>query len=364
VEGAVTAAYDLARTRRLLLLLSAAARAATRGRGVPLARAVELTGAKSERQVMDDVAALARLWADPATAEETVDLYLEDGEVHVTYGRTFGSPPAFSLAEGAVLLATLGAFEKAGGRAVKDASRKLRRAVPEVLRPEAERLARGLDVADAPPEPWASQLRDAIARRVEVVLDYRAVGDERASSEPVEGSGRSAAMADSAARPRAATVADSAARARTDLRRVVEPRLIFPREGVWYLAAWNVEKAAEHLFRLDRIAGVEVGTRSFDAHKGPPVGRYGKNHLYFESGAEREVTIRTRGAAARLARERHGARAEANADGTVSVRTRVTPGNYLFGVVLGHGGDATIEGPPDVVAAFEARVKELAARYG
>jgi proteasome accessory factor C len=331
MEGAVTAAYDLARTRRLLLLLSAAARASTRGRGVPLARAVELTGAKSERQVMDDVQALALLWADPASAEETVDLYLEDGEVHVTYGRTFGSPPAFSLAEGAVLLATLGALEKTGGRAVKDAFRKLRKAVPEVLRPEAERLARGLDVADAPPEPWATQLRDAVARRVEVVLEYRAVGDARGSPEPV--------------------------------RRVVEPRLLFPREGVWYLAAWNVEKSAEHLFRLDRIAGIEVGTRSFDAHQGPPVGRYGKKDLYFQSGAERDVTIRYRGPAASLARERHGARAERNADGTVSVRTRVTPGNYLYGVVLGHGGGATIEGPPDVVAAFEARVKELAEQY-
>jgi proteasome accessory factor C len=339
MEGAMTAAYDLARTRRLLLLLSAAARASTRGRGVPLARAVELTGAKSERQVMDDVQALALLWADPASAEEAVDLYLENGEVHVTYGRTFGSPPAFSLAEGAVLLATLGALEKTGGRAVKDAFRKLRKAVPEVLRPEAERLARGLDVADAPPEPWATQLRDAIARRVEVVLEYRAVGDD-GSPEPVEGPPR------------------------RDLRRVVEPRLLFPRERVWYLAAWNVEKSAEHLFRLDRIAGVEVGTRSFDAHKGPPVGRYGKKDLYFESGAERDVTIRYRGPAASLARERHGARAERNADGTVSVRTRVTPGNYLYGVVLGHGGGATIEGPPDVVAAFEARVKELAERYG
>jgi hypothetical protein len=31
--------------------------------------------------------------------------------------------------------------------------------------------------------------------------------------------------------------------------------------------------------------------------------------------------------------------------------------------MLGHGGGATIEGPPDVVAAFEARVKELAELY-
>jgi predicted DNA-binding transcriptional regulator YafY len=29
--------------------------------------------------------------------------------------------------------------------------------------------------------------------------------------------------------------------------RVLEPRLVFPQDGRWYLAAWNVEKEEEHL---------------------------------------------------------------------------------------------------------------------
>ncbi len=228
-----------------------------------------------------------------------------------------------------MLAAALAPFEREGGRTVKEALRKLRRAVPEVLRPEADRLARGLDLAAEPPGPWAGTLREAIERRVETAIEYRAVGD--------------------------------AGGART---RVVEPRLLFLRDGHWYLAAWNVEKGEEHLFRLDRIATVEPGTRVFGEHRGPPVARYGKPSLYFESGAEREVTIRFRGAAARLARERYGgARAREDADGTVSVQTKVTPGNYLYGVVLGHGGEATVEGPPDVVASFRRRVEELSRLY-
>lgn len=71
------------------------------------------------------------------------------------------------------------------------------------------------------------------------------------------------------------------------------------RDGQWYLAAWNVGKGAEHLFRLDRIATVEPGTRVFGEHKGLPLARYARRNLYFESGAEREVTLRFRGAAAR-----------------------------------------------------------------
>jgi proteasome accessory factor C len=294
---------------------------------VPLARAVELTGARSEAELIADVAAVAGLWMDPASAEDVVDVYVEDGEVHVTYAQVFGAPPAFSLAEGAVLLAALLPFEKDGAKPVKDAIRKLRKAVPEELRPEAERLARGLDVVREPPGPWAGALREAIEGRVEAVLEYRAVADAAAS------------------------------------RRTVEPRLLLHRDGQWYLAAWNVEKTEEHLFRLDRIVSVELGTRVFGEHKGPPVARYARRNLYFESGAEREVTLRFGGTSARLARERWGERARAEPDDAVVVPMKVTPGNYLFGVVLGHGGDATVEGPADVVEKFQERVAELARLY-
>jgi proteasome accessory factor C len=322
----VSEAY-LKRLRRLLLLLPAAARAATKGRGVPLARAVELTGARDEAEVIADVSAVSALWVDPASAEDVIDLYVEDGEVHVTYAQAFGAPPAFSLAEGAVLLSALVPFEKDGAKPVRDAIRKLRKAVPEQLRPAAERLAHGLDVVRAPAGPWAGALREAIEKRVETTIEYRAVADAAAS------------------------------------RRTVEPRLLFHREGQWYLAAWNVEKSQEHLFRLDRIASVELGTRVFGEHRGPPVARYARRNLYFESGAEREVTVRFSGTSARLARERWGARVSEGADRTVTVPMKVTPGNYLFGVVLGHGGEATVKGPADVVEKFRERLSELAALY-
>lgn len=320
--------YDLDRTRRLLVLISAATRSLKQGKGVPLARAVELTGARNAAEVEADVKALRELWVDPMTSEDTLDLYVENGEVFVTYVSHLGTPPAFSVAEAAVLRSVLSPFEKDGGRATKEAIRKLRKAVPEPLREEADRLARGIDVALTPPGPWVGALRDAIEKRLETVLEYRAVGDAAASQ-----------------------------------KRVVEPRLIFNREGNWYLVAFNVEKREEHLFRLDRIASVEVGTRVFGEHQGPSVARYGGKHLFFESGAEREVTVRFRGSAARLARQRYGSRAAENADGSVTVSMRVTPGNYLFGVVLGYGGEATVEGPSDVAESFQARVAELARLY-
>jgi proteasome accessory factor C len=323
----VSAAYDLRRIRRLLILLPAAARAARDDRGVPLAEAVRLTGARSTRQVIDDVDAVESLWIAPGEGEPLVHLFIEDGAVHALYAEPFGNPPALSLAEGAVLLAALSPFEKGAGRPAREAARKLRKAIPEPLRAEADRLAAGIDVASEPPGPWAGALREAIDRRVETRLEYRAVADAAAE------------------------------------RRYVEPRLLFQRDGIWYLAAWNLAKQAEHLFRLDRIVTVELGTRVFGEHKGPPVARYARRNLYFESGAEREVTLRFRGSSALLARQRHDASARANEDGTVSVTLKVTAGNYLLGVVLGYGGEATVEGPKDVVAQLRERVEELQQAY-
>jgi predicted DNA-binding transcriptional regulator YafY len=204
---------------------------------------------------------------------------------------------------------------------------RLRRAIPEVLQEEATALSRGLDVAIAPPEPWAGVLGEAISRRLETVIEYRAVADD--------------------------TVAP----------RSVEPRLLFQRDGQWYLAAWNVARAEEHLYRLDRIASVVPGTRVFDQHKGPATARYSRN-LFFESGRERDVAIRYAGVAARHARRRDGARLHEEQGGAVTVTSRANPGNYLFGVVLGAGGEAAVAGPADVVAAFEARLAELEGLYG
>jgi predicted DNA-binding transcriptional regulator YafY len=108
---------------------------------------------------------------------------------------------------------------------------------------------------------------------------------------------------------------------------------------------------------------VEIGTRCFGEHKGPDLGRYKKRHLYFESGSEREVKVRFGDLGAAIAKERWPD-VVANADGTVTLSTRVTPGNYLYGWVLGFGGQAEIEAPVEAREGLGARVRELQALYG
>jgi proteasome accessory factor C len=107
----------------------------------------------------------------------------------------------------------------------------------------------------------------------------------------------------------------------------------------------------------------EPGTRVFGEHQGPPTSRYARKHLFFEAGSEREVVVRFSGTAAALVRERHGKLARTNTDGSGSVSLRTTPGNYLMGVVLGYGGEATVEGPGDVAQALRERVERLRELY-
>lgn len=314
----------IGRLRRLLLLLPEAFKAGPKG--LPIAKAVKVTGARSEKELLDDVTAVAWLEIGPSMPEEYVSVAVEDGRIFVDSVSKFASPPPLSLREGAALLAALRPHEKAGGSAVTAAVRKLRRAVPESLRAEAERLARGTDFHVDPPGEWASALEEAIERKVEVEIEYRA-----------ENVGASA-------------------------RRTLEPRLLFPQDGHWYLAAWNVEKGEEHLYRLDRIVSVVLGTRTYTEHKGPTPSRYKTRHLYFQSGNEREVKVRFREPVAQLARERWPD-ATANADGSVTVSTRVAPGNYLYGWVLGWGGGAEIESPAEAREGLRERVEEMEALY-
>jgi hypothetical protein len=93
------------------------------------------------------------------------------------------------------------------------------------------------------------------------------------------------------------------------------------------------------------------------------VGRYRRPSLYFESGDEREVKVRFTGGAAAIARDQWPERASGNADGSVTVAARFAPGNFILGWVLGYGGPAEVEAPPEVPGQLAARVGELEGLY-
>ncbi len=315
---------SIQRVRRLLILIPAAWKKGARG--LSLEDAVRLTGARNAKVVEEDLAYTQGLTL-PSYPEHEVMLELTDGRIYALLTAQLVEPPALSLREGAALLAALRPFEGQAGPAVTAAARKLRRGVPGFLRARADELARATDFQISAPGEWVGALEEAIQRRVEVTIVYRADATADAT------------------------------------RKVLEPRLLFPQNSRWYLAAWNVEKGAEHLYRLDRIAEVELGARVFGAHQGPPVERLARKHLYFQSGQERQVKVAFRGVAARLIAERNPKATESQPDGTAIYTGMITPGPYLYGWVLGFGGDAEVAAPEDVRAGFLAHVEGLRQRY-
>ncbi len=315
----------VAQVRKMLLLVPEAWRAGTKG--LPLEKAVRVTGARGPKEVEAIVAALGQMEFGPSLPDATLLVSVEEGRVFVDRAMHLTSPPPLSLREAAALIAALRPFGKSAGKAVASAARKLQRAVPEAFRKTAETLARAMDYPVDPPGEWADSLAEAIERRLEVVVDYRA-----------EASGTAA-------------------------QRTLEPRVVFHKDGHWYLAAWNPAKGEEHLYRLDRIASVVIGTRFFGEHKGPPVDRFRTRSLYFLSGSERDVSVRFSGEGAALALEQWPERATRNPDGSVTVTARLAPGNFLLGWVLGYGGQAEVAGPPDVREQLRARVEELERLY-
>jgi predicted DNA-binding transcriptional regulator YafY len=314
------------RVRRLLLLIPAARAAGDAG--LPISRALALTGARSIEELQADVLAVDDVAVGTDADADHLLMEIEGGRVRVDVDMGFGRPPPLSLREGAALLAALRPFARTGGKTVERALRKIERAVPDHLRREVTALARATDLALGPPGEWAAPLQGAIDHRVEVEIEYRAESDG------------------------------------SHARKRLEPRALFPRGGEWYLIAWNLEKAAEHLYRLDRVTGVVVGTRHFAEHRGPGLERLARRRLYFASGAERRVVLRFSPAAAPAARERWGAAATPQPDGSLLVTLETTPNDHLHGMVLGWGGAAQIVSPPDVREALRRRVEALRARYG
>jgi predicted DNA-binding transcriptional regulator YafY len=313
------------RLRRLMVLIPAA-RAAGHA-GLTFARALSLTGAESVAELQEDVLAVQDAAVDDQPDATHLVVEVENGRILVDVDMGFPRPPPLSEREGAALLSALRIFQESGARVVEACVRKLRRAVPEHLRAEVDAMACAVDLAIPPPGEWAGALDEAIGRRVEVAVEYHAAADGSLS------------------------------------RKLLEPRILLPSGGHWYLVAWSVEKGAEHLYRLDRIHSVVPTGRSFGEHRGPPLARFGPRRNYFASGGERPVTLRFAPEVARYARERWCSSGVADESGRVTLTVEVTPNEHFLSGVLGWGGACEVLAPPEVRAALAQRVEALRARH-
>jgi predicted DNA-binding transcriptional regulator YafY len=305
-----------AQLERILYILPAAARE----EGVrldELARTLDVTPA-TVLQDLETVA--ARAYYHPAGAVESFTIMIEGDAVHV------------------------------------DAPAEFRRPV-RLAREEALALGLGLRALAADAEPTRRTEILALATRLEAELtapdvQERAVGRTAVAEPEVAYEEHVLAFADDGFR---GVVADAIQQRRCcrllylkpgDLapmhRRIAPYRLVYA-DGMWYVAAYDLEREALRFFRMDRVLDGSIEAEAAPTAPAELATMLGGGAPYNASD-DMAVTVRYSPRIARWIEER-SPRAQQNEDGSVVVQHRVADPRWIVRHVLQYGGEAVVEEP-------------------
>ena len=295
-----TLAYE--RLRRLLFLVPYVSRHP--GQTVDqVAKAAGLTRA----ELLSELDLLTLVGRPPFEPDDYVDIYVEDDKLFIGFDQRFSAPPRLTAAEGVALAAAAELLRPASGDALTGALEKLEKVLPEGSRARYREMAKQLDLAVDAPSGLAT-LAQAIALHREVEFDY------------FSGKGITE-------------------------RRSVQAHELFSHRGQWYLSAFDLTRQDVRLFRLDRVAKLELSQRTF-----PPPAPTGRG-LPSGEDAKARVKVRFSPAVAPYVSERFGDQARWAPNGALEVEVPGDSTRWLTGWVLSFGGDAVVVEPDWAVKA-------------
>lgn len=253
--------------------------------------------------LLEELDLLTLVGRPPFQPDDFVDIYVEDDRVYVDLDQRLSAPPRLTAAEGVALAASATLLKPGSGDALRSAIEKLERVLPAHAVARFREMGKRLDVAlDAP--TGLAPLSQAIVERRTVAFDYVTTNSGQAE------------------------------------RRRVQPVELFSHRGQWYLSGFDVTRAGDRLFRLDRMGPLEVTTETFVAPAVSP-----RASMPGTSDATERVTVRFEPATAPYIRERFGAEARGLADGRVEVEVPGDNLRWLTRWVLSFGGDAIVTRP-------------------
>ncbi|MDP1920533.1 MAG: WYL domain-containing protein [Myxococcales bacterium] len=253
--------------------------------------------------LLEELDLLTLVGRPPFQPDDFVDIYVEDDRVYVDLDQRLSAPPRLTAAEGVALAASATLLKPGSGDALRSAIEKLERVLPAHAVTRFREMGKRLDVAlDAP--TGLAPLSQAIVERRTVAFDYVTTNSGQAE------------------------------------RRRVQPVELFSHRGQWYLSGFDVTRAGDRLFRLDRMGPLEVTTETFVAPEGSP-----RASMPGTNDATERVTVRFEPATAPYIRERFGAEVRGLADGRVEVEVPGDNVRWLTRWVLSFGGDAIVTSP-------------------
>ncbi len=290
------------RLRRLLFLVPYV----VRNPGLPVGEVAAALGVSTE-QLLEELDLLTLVGRPPFQPDDFVDIYVDDdGRVYVKLDQRLSSPPRLTAEEGVALAGAAALLQPGSNDALQAALEKLEAVLPAPAVARYRQMARQLDVAADGPDALAALSR-ATAEHLEVVLDYF-----------------------------------TASRGQTEQRRV-QPWELFSHLGQWYLSAFCLTRGGERLFKVDRIARLDVTTQRFT----PPPARSTPARPGGATAAP--VTVRFSAARAPYLRERFGGEVREVGGGEVEVEVPGDSERWLSRWVLSFAGDARVTAPAAAV---------------
>jgi proteasome accessory factor C len=263
----------------------------------------------TERELLADLDLLFVCGVHPFTPDTLMEVDVADGRVWIRYADWFARPLRLTPAEGLGLVAAGSALLSEPGTDPEGPLARGLAKLADVLGVDPDEAV-DVELGDAPADVLAT-LRDAVARRRRVEVDYYSYGKDRWA------------------------------------RRVIDPYRVFSQAGQWYVPAWSHDAGGERMFRVDRMRNPVILDTGFDPPAEEPTS------AVYHPRPDDPVVVLELAPEARWVVEQYPAE---KVEGD-TVTLRVSEQAWLERLLLRLGPRATVrEGAEGVAAAAAARV--------
>jgi proteasome accessory factor C len=278
----------------------------------------------SEAEVVRDLE-LASMCGLPPFVDEMIDLYIDEGMIHVGVPRLFIRPLRITAPEGFALLAAAraarqitGVDEGVDGGAGEQGDSALDRALAKL---SAVLGGEGV-VVDTPAPPLAAELRDAILACARLRMTYWSAHSDRTSE------------------------------------REITPRLVFVDRGRWYLIADDGASGEQRTFRIDRIESLAPTGTTDEPREVQAPSATG----WFEGADAPLVVLRVPTGGAWVAERYPVTAVTAEGEGW-RIELPVVSERWLRELLLRLGQGAVVEAPAEWIDLGREAASELLTRY-